>query len=68
MEDCTENYELRCKSNYCVCRNKCYFFFRYGLVFGPIFEYGCDHQITKNSRLAATMVVGAVTGVTLKLK
>jgi len=41
---------------------------KYGLVFGPILEYGCDHQITTNSRLSATMIIGAMTGVTLKIK
>eukprot|EP00795_Rhopilema_esculentum_P007159 gene7159-12817_t len=41
---------------------------KYGLVFGPILEYGYDHQVTTNSRLAATMIVGPVTGVTMKLK
>ena len=37
-------------------------------MFGPILEYGCDHQITTNSRLSATMIIGTVTGVTLKIK
>eukprot|EP00794_Sanderia_malayensis_P014998 gene14998-16546_t len=41
---------------------------KYILAFGPILEYGCDHQITGHSRLAGSMTIGAASGVTLKMK
>lgn len=40
---------------------------KYGAL-GLIFEYGCEHKITTLSNVAATVCIGANTGVSLRLK
>lgn len=43
------------------------FNFRAG-TFGALLEYGAEKQVSKQSAVAASVVVGVPTGVTLKLK
>lgn len=37
-------------------------------TFGALLEYGAEKQVSKQSAVAASVVVGVPTGVTLKLK